>query len=61
MQCEMRIRLERNIREAIEEARILECARDVYETDHVLKVAQKLSGAPKKIVEKVYEDLLTIA
>lgn len=61
MQCEMRIKLEKNIREAIEEARILECAHDVYRVENVLRVAQKLSGAPQKIVEKVYEDLLTIA
>lgn len=61
MQCEMRIRLERNVREAIDEARILECAHDVFDTRRMLKVAQKLSGAPEKIVEKVYEDLLTIA
>jgi hypothetical protein len=47
--------------EAIEEARILECAHDVYRVENVLRVAQKLSGAPQKIVEKVYEDLLTIA
>jgi hypothetical protein len=53
--------LERNVREAIDEARILECAHDVFDTRRMLKVAQKLSGAPEKIVEKVYEDLLTIA
>lgn len=42
------------IQDAIEEAKILECARDEYEEDHMLFVAQVLSGAPYSFVEKVY-------
>jgi hypothetical protein len=43
--------------EAIEEAKILECARDTYDTDHVLFVAQKLSGAPFSFVKEVFMDM----
>ena len=32
--------------EAIEEAKILECARETYEEDHVLFVAQKPPDVP---------------
>lgn len=61
MQCEMRLKLERNIVDAIEEARILECARESYDVNNVLRVAQRLSGASMILVKKVYDDLLTIA
>jgi hypothetical protein len=40
--------------EALEEARILECALDEYDEDHVLYVAQCLSGAPYSFVEKIH-------
>lgn len=43
------------IKEAIDEAKILECARDNYEEDHVLYVAQRLSGAPFSFIEEVYQ------
>lgn len=45
------------IQEALEEAKILECARDEYEEDHMLYIAQILSGAPFSFVEKVHSDL----
>lgn len=41
------------IREALDEAKILECARDEYDEDHMLYVAQRLSGAPFSFVEHV--------
>lgn len=44
------------IQEAIDEARIMECARDVYDENHVLFVAQKLSGCPFGFVKEVFED-----
>jgi hypothetical protein len=44
------------IEEALIEARILECARDVYDEEHVLFVAQKLSGCPFGFVKEVFED-----
>jgi hypothetical protein len=40
--------------EAIEEAKILECAREEYEEDHMLYIAQRLSGAPYSFIEDVY-------
>jgi hypothetical protein len=40
--------------EALEEANILECARDQYESDHMLYVAQRLSGAPFSLVEEIF-------
>jgi hypothetical protein len=46
--------LQELIVEALEEARILECALDDYDEDHVLYVAQCLSGAPYSFVEKIY-------
>lgn len=42
------------IEEALEEAHILEQARDVYDQDHMLYIAQRLSGAPHSFVEEVY-------
>jgi len=44
------------IEEAIVEARIMECARDEYDEDHVLFVAQKLSGCPFGFVKQIFED-----
>jgi hypothetical protein len=38
--------LEELIVEALEEAKILECARDKYEEDNVMLTAMRLSGAP---------------
>lgn len=40
--------------EAIDEARILECAMDRYDTNHMLTIAQRLSGAPFSFVEEVF-------
>lgn len=47
------------IADAIHEAKILECARDFYEIDHVLYVAQVLSGAPFSFVQHVYDTHFT--
>ena len=47
--------LENLIVEALEEARILECAREEYDEDHMKYVAQRLSGAPYSFIESVYE------
>ena len=44
------------IEEAITEARILECARAVYDVDNMLLTAMRLSGAPYSFVEKVYDE-----
>lgn len=46
--------LQELIEEALEEAKILECARDRYDEDHLLYVAQRLSGAPYSFIEKVH-------
>lgn len=46
--------LQEVIEEALEEAKILECARETYDEDHVLYVAQRLSGAPYSFIEQVY-------
>lgn len=46
--------LREEIVDAIEEATILECAHDVFDDDHVMYVAQKLSGAPFSFVQKIY-------
>lgn len=40
--------------EAIEEAKILECAHDTYNEDNVLLTAMRLSGAPYNFIEQVY-------
>jgi hypothetical protein len=45
--------LEELIVEALEEAKILECARDNYEEDNVLLTAMRLSGAPYSFIEQV--------
>lgn len=44
-----------NIFEAIEEARILECAMEHYSNEHVVYTAQRLSGAPASFVEDVFK------
>lgn len=48
-----------NIREliidALSEAKIMEMARDNPDNDHMLYVAQRLSGAPFSFVRDVYE------
>lgn len=48
--------LRETIEEAIAEARILECAFETYKEEHVLFVAQKLSGAPFSFVKQVFEE-----
>lgn len=40
--------------EALREARIMEMARDNPDNDHMLFVAQRLSGAPFSFIEQVY-------
>jgi hypothetical protein len=50
-----KVTLQETIIEAIEEARILECAMDTYSTDRVLFTAQKLSGAPASFVKEVFD------
>ena len=47
--------------EALEEAKIMECVREVYEEDNMLYVAQKLSGAPYSFINDVYTGRLTLA
>ena len=42
------------IEEALEEAHIMELAREAYDNDHMLYIAQRLSGAPYSFVEQVY-------
>lgn len=59
MLYEVRLNLEQSIVAALDEAKILECARDTYEIDNVLYVAQVLSGAPFSFVQKVYEGTST--
>jgi hypothetical protein len=46
--------LQDQIIEAIEEARILECAMERYSNDRMLFTAQKLSGAPYSFVQEVF-------
>ena len=41
------------ILEAIEEAKILECARESYDKDNVLLTAMRLSGAPFSFIEEL--------
>lgn len=47
--------LKEEIMEALEEARILECAMEVFDKNHMLFVAQKLSGAPFSFIFDVYQ------
>mgnify|MGYP006932105633 CR=1 FL=1 len=42
------------ITDALDEANILECARDTYEREHMLYVAQRLSGAPFSFVQEIF-------
>ena len=39
--------------ETVEEARILECAREKYDEDNVLLTAMRLSGAPFSFIKEV--------
>ena len=41
------------ILEAVEEARILECARESYDEDNVMLTAMRLSGVPFSFVKEV--------
>jgi hypothetical protein len=41
------------ILEAVEEARILECARESYDEDNVMLTAMRLSGAPFSFIKEV--------
>lgn len=51
--------LQDEIFDAIDEARIMECAMDTFDNDRMLFVAQKLSGAPWSFVEDVYTTFFT--
>lgn len=42
--------------EAINEAVIMECARDRFEESNMLTTAMRLSGAPFSLVEFVYNE-----
>ena len=43
--------------EAITEARIMECARDVYDESNVLLTAMRLSGAPYSFIQETFEKM----
>ena len=45
------------ILEAIVEARIMECARDVYDENNLLLTAMRLSGAPYSFVQETFEKM----
>lgn len=47
-------RLEKLVNEALQEARILECAQDVYCEDNVKRTAVRISGAPLTFVDLIY-------
>ena len=47
-------RLEKLVNEALQEARILECAHDVYSEDNVKRTAVRLSGASIAFVNLIY-------
>lgn len=51
-----KLTLKEEIQEAIDEAKILECAREVYDENHMLLVAMRLSGAPFNFIEEVYKE-----
>lgn len=53
---EKRQTLRETILEAIEEARIMECARDRYDNDNMLLTAMRLSGAPFSFVCETYSE-----
>ena len=42
------------IKEALEEAKILEMGIDAYDEDRMLYLAQRLSGAPYSFVQEVH-------
>ena len=48
-------RLELLVDEALHEARILECAHDMYDEENVKKIAVRLSGASLPFVSLIYE------
>ena len=50
---ENKLTLKDEILEALVEARILECAREEFDMEHVMFVAQKLSGAPFSFIQEV--------
>jgi len=43
--------------DALDEARILECAMERFDRDRMLFVAQRLSGAPYSFITEVYSKL----
>lgn len=45
------------ILEAITEARIMECAHDVYDENHILLTAMRLSGAPYSFIQETFEKM----
>ena len=51
--------LHESIVEAIEEARILECARDTFEIDNVIVTAMRLSGAPYSFTKEIYQKMFS--
>lgn len=51
----VRMKLVDLIQEALQEAHIMECAREQYAVDNLLYVAQRLSCAPFSFVKEVYE------
>jgi len=53
------VTLKESIVEAIEEARILECARDFFEVDNVITTAMRLSGAPYSFTVEIYEKIFS--
>jgi hypothetical protein len=51
--------LQELIVEAIEEARILECARETYDTNNVILTAQRLSGASFSFTNEIYKKMFS--
>lgn len=49
--------LEQNIRDAIQEAMILETARDSFDRENVIYTAQRLSGAPYSFVKEIFSEM----
>ena len=45
------------ILEAVEEARILECARESYDEENMILTAMRLSGAPFSFIKEVINGL----
>jgi hypothetical protein len=50
----VQLNLNDQIKEALTEAMILECAREEYDEDHLLYVAQRLSGAPYSFIKEIH-------